>query len=90
MDDYIEWVIRKDSAVTVNKEENTEHTHEGFLSELLLKRLRTIDGINLSWLETNYGTKIVEEVLDGAALGIELGLAKRTGDNVLCLTDPDG
>eukprot|EP00536_Pseudo-nitzschia_multiseries_P001922 jgi/Psemu1/294614/fgenesh1_pm.25_\ len=96
MSDYIDWVVQlKNSTISnPNKEENVEdregYIDEDFLTDLLLKRLRTIDGLNLTWLESHYGSGVVKDVLGGASLGLELGLAERTEENVLRLTDPDG
>ena len=67
-----------------------EDPDESFLPDLLLKRLRTIDGLDLSWLETNYGSETVKDVLEGAKLGLDLELAEHTDDNVLRLADPEG
>jgi len=96
MSDYLDWVKKlKDSDMpNANKEEHIKE-HEGdpdedFLTDLLLKRLRTIDGLDLAWLESHYGSEVVRDVLGGAQLGLELGLAERTEENVLRLTDPDG
>ena len=63
---------------------------DDILPDLLLKRLRTTDGLDLGWLEHNYGTSVVEGVLQGAQLGLELGLAEQTKDKILRLRDPDG
>ncbi|VEU34105.1 unnamed protein product [Pseudo-nitzschia multistriata] len=89
MSDYLDWVFQlNDDFTNINAEDDGDG--EDFLSDLLLKRLRTIDGLDLTWLESHYGSGVVKDVIDGAALGLELGLAERTEDNVLRLTDPDG
>lgn len=95
MSDYIEWAHQGKECTTSATNKDGENDidddgDDGFLSDLLLKRLRTIDGLDLSWLKTNYGSKTVEEVLEGAKLGLDLGLAEHTDSNVLRLTDPVG
>ena len=96
MSAYLDWVAkREDSTTSTNdkedaEEEEDDNIDEDFLTDLLLKRLRTIDGLDLTWLKTHYGSEVVKDVLDGAKLGLELGLAEQTSDNVLRLTDPDG
>lgn len=94
MKDYIEWVSDGSQYATSTNDEADDNEDKGidedFLSDILLKRLRTIDGLDLSWLETNYGSEIVEKVLEGAKLGLDLELAERTDDNILRLRDPEG
>ena len=94
MNDYIQWVHSGNeymsSTVDEVGEKKDKSANEDFLSDLLLKRLRTIDGLDLSWLEANYGSEIVKEVLEGAKLGLDLELAEHSDDNVLRLTDPEG
>jgi oxygen-independent coproporphyrinogen-3 oxidase len=95
MHDYIEWVHEENApSSSTTKQEDGEEEEEGtcedLLSDLLLKRLRTIDGLDLNWLETNYGSDIVKEVLRGAQLGLDLELAEHTDDNFLQLADPHG
>ncbi|KAL3919119.1 MAG: hypothetical protein SGILL_003914 [Bacillariaceae sp.] len=95
MDDYIEWVSRheqksngggdNDSCDNVATENESE-----FLPDLILKRLRTCDGLDLKWLNSHYGSEVVEGVIEGATLGLELGLAERTESDILKLKDPEG
>ena len=95
MNDYIEWVEKNNesllsSSSDVQDERRNKSTDEGILSDLLLKRLRTVDGLDLNWLETNYGSEIVNDVLEGAKLGLDIELAEHTDDNILRLRDPEG
>ena len=91
MNDYIKWVSDGHEYMTsANNEPDDKHIDEDFLSDILLKRLRTIDGLDLNWLEANYGSEIVEKVLEGAKLGLDLELAERTDDHILRLKDPEG
>jgi len=92
MSDYLDWVVEREnliSSAAANEEEDAD-ADEDFLSDLLLKRLRTIDGLDLTWLESHYGSEVVKGVMEGAKLGLELKLAERSENNVLRLTDPDG
>lgn len=94
MNDYLDWVVEREylisSAAADEDKIEEEDVDEDFLSDLLLKRLRTIDGLDLTWLESHYGSEVVKNVLEGAKLGLELELAERSENNVLRLTDPDG
>ena len=96
MDDYVEWVHenKEHMASTTNEEDGEEgeddDDDEDFLSDILLKRLRTTDGLDLNWLKSNYGSETVKGVLEGAKLGLELELAEHTDGNILRLMDPDG
>ena len=62
-----------------------------------MTRLRTSDGLDLDWLEQTFPAKVglAESILQGAALGLELGLAEahhvnNGGRGRLRLLDPDG
>jgi coproporphyrinogen III oxidase-like Fe-S oxidoreductase len=90
MNDYIEWVMRENNDTKANNVNNEDETDDNFLSDIILKRLRTIDGLDLTWLETKFGMEAVVAVMDGAKLGLELGIAERTTNNILRLTDPEG
>lgn len=86
MSDYLEWVEESTKGTASHGGNETDD----FLAELLLKRLRTSDGLDLDWLQTNYGSDATKGVLKGAQLGLELGLAIHTDANALRLKDPDG
>ncbi|OEU14156.1 coproporphyrinogen III oxidase [Fragilariopsis cylindrus CCMP1102] len=90
MNDYIEWVMRENNDTKASNVNNEDETDDSFLSDIILKRLRTIDGLDLTWLETKFGMEAVVAVIDGAKLGLELGIAERTTDNILRLKDPEG
>ena len=98
MSDYIKWVERGEESTASDKNKDGREEDKAddddddndFLSDLLLKRLRTIDGLDLSWLEANHGSDTVDKVLEGAKLGLDLGLAEHTEGNILRLKDPDG
>jgi coproporphyrinogen III oxidase-like Fe-S oxidoreductase len=91
MNDYIEWVMCENNDTKAGSNVNNEDdSDDSFLSDIILKRLRTIDGLDLTWLETKFGMEAVVAVMNGAKLGLELGIAERTNDNILRLTDPEG
>ncbi|KAG7346061.1 oxygen-independent coproporphyrinogen III oxidase [Nitzschia inconspicua] len=86
MSDYLEWVEKETNGANVVKSNDADD----FLPDLLLKRLRTSDGLDLGWVEQQYGDDVVKGVLKGAQLGLELELATLTEAHVLRLQDPDG
>jgi coproporphyrinogen III oxidase-like Fe-S oxidoreductase len=91
MYDYLQWV--EGSIIGSSLEQTTTDMvseDDNFLQDILLKRLRTSDGLDLEWLESTYGIKVVEKVLMGAQLGLDLGLAEKSDSNSLRLRDPDG
>ena len=95
MNDYIEWVEKNNESLLfsgsdIQDERRNKSTDDDILSDLLLKRLRTADGLDLNWLEANYGSEIVKDVLEGAKLGLDIELAEHTDDNILRLRDPEG
>lgn len=59
------------------------------LLDVVLKRLRTSEGISLHWVRENYGEKAVSAILRGAQLGVELDLVV-VEKSVLRLVDPRG
>ncbi|CAB9506323.1 Radical S-adenosyl methionine domain-containing protein 1, mitochondrial [Seminavis robusta] len=74
-----------------------------FLTDVIMKRLRTSDGLDLDWIERHHGKECLDSVMKGAALGLDLGLMtlvevedddKDSGEgskkNVLRLVDPEG
>jgi len=87
------------SKVTVGGDEDDNDENE-MLFDVILTRLRTKEGLDLGWIE-KYGKEkgphnLLEKVLHGAELGLELGFLKveknrdDDGSNFLYLTDPDG
>jgi len=59
------------------------------LSEVLLSKLRTSDGLDLMTIQTYFGDETVRKIIRGSRLALDLGFA-RLEDNVLKLTDPEG
>eukprot|EP00568_Trieres_chinensis_P019517 CAMPEP_0183324884 /NCGR_PEP_ID=MMETSP0160_2-20130417/78253_1 /TAXON_ID=2839 ORGANISM="Odontella Sinensis, Strain Grunow 1884" /NCGR_SAMPLE_ID=MMETSP0160_2 /ASSEMBLY_ACC=CAM_ASM_000250 /LENGTH=147 /DNA_ID=CAMNT_0025492567 /DNA_START=72 /DNA_END=515 /DNA_ORIENTATION=+ len=85
------WLPEKSKAVDDNI-----FTCQDILSDIIMTRLRTSEGLDLDWIRTKYlnGEKRAQAVLDGAELALSLGLAERVqvhgaGDH-LRLVDPDG
>ena len=77
--DYQSWVQERSNArhkqlphQTINKD---PEERMNLLMDVVLKRLRTSQGLNLSWVEEKFSTTCVEAILRGAQLGLELGLA---------------
>ena len=70
---------------------------DDFLTDVILKRLRTSDGLDLNWVEQNYGEDCLNAIMKGASLGLELGLmtveessAGTDSQKTLRLVDPGG
>jgi oxygen-independent coproporphyrinogen-3 oxidase len=67
---------------------------EEYLTDLVMKRLRTSDGLDVTWVAERFGHKIASSIRQGAKLGLELGLAEIFHDEerreTLRLKDPDG
>ena len=65
-----------------------------FLTDVVLKRLRTSKGLSLSWVRERFpdkGNKYVSAILEGAKLSLDLGLAKlEEEEKLLRLVDPEG
>lgn len=106
--DYVSWV-EKERTKSVNSEcsydwqpesiDRDEESDQERLMETIMTRLRTKEGLDLNWIETRYnGKEILTNVMKGAELGIQLGLAKveykdpavDQDKGSLHLTDPDG
>ena len=61
------------------------------LAEIVMTRLRTSDGLDLSWIEKKFGKSKVDAILQGMELGLDLDLASLDLDtNCLKLSSPDG
>mmetsp|Transcript_29308 Transcript_29308/g.44718 ORF Transcript_29308/g.44718 Transcript_29308/m.44718 type:complete len:544 (+) Transcript_29308:97-1728(+) len=94
------WLYDANATESADNEQDEEEDQDQQLSDIIMTRLRTSDGLNLDWLEQHYSKDIVESVLDGAQLGVDLGLAKIeieheqpnnvTKARVLRLVDPKG
>ena len=71
-----------------------------WLTDIIMTRLRTSDGLDLDWIQDNVpgnGQVVVDKILTGASLGLDLGLAsrdvspeKKNSLGTLRLVDPDG
>lgn len=99
MSDYIEWTKNARTTISrgltqpwLNGKESWEHDIE----DIIMTRLRTRDGLDLTWVcNQENGNDIMKKILLGAKLGFELGLVKRytrieAGIDRLYLTDPKG
>ena len=78
---------------------NDERDQLSNLQDILLTRLRTADGLDMNWIEKEFGSGTVAKILNGAALALELGLAQVemiestdlvSDQGTLRLKDPDG
>jgi oxygen-independent coproporphyrinogen-3 oxidase len=87
--DYYSWVDAERTEAEQQKMDDDE-----YLTDLVMKRLRTSDGLDLKWIQERFGHHVETSILKGANLGLELGLAETVAhDNegqTLRLKDPDG
>ena len=66
---------------------------QDMMTDVIMKRLRTSDGLNLDWLQQRFGSNVRNTVLKGATLGLELKMAEIVSNDdeaILRLTDPNG
>lgn len=96
MVDYISWV--NGQGTTTNPDwmcnASTDDYDDDYLSDVIMTRLRTSDGLDLDWVCQNSSGDKLKAILQGANLALELGLAERvrtgSGHGTLRLVDPDG
>jgi coproporphyrinogen III oxidase-like Fe-S oxidoreductase len=88
MSDYIHWVDQQEAFPELQAA-----TVEDFdlLTDVVLKRLRTSEGLSLEWVARRFdeGESYVVSILRGAELGLDLGLVTLE-DDVLRLVDSAG
>lgn len=73
--DYVDWVHKRetDGESIIDREEqqqqdDEEDTVESRLQDLVLKRLRTVEGLDLEYVRQQYGEAYVNAILRGACL----------------------
>lgn len=89
--DYMDWVQKGcPVAVAVEMETATTTTPLDIATDLVLKRLRTSEGMSLQQFEQRFGGVALEAIRTGSALAEELGMAVIERNDILRLTDPEG
>jgi len=97
--DYSKWVDQQTRKSQQESKESDTIDKMDFLTDVIMKRLRTSDGLDLDWISDNYGRDCLGKVMKGASLGLDLGLmvvngavqdAEHISHGTLSLTDPDG
>lgn len=87
--DYVKWVDEQPAPESIDKDDDHD-----YLTTVVMKRLRTLEGLDLGWVQERFGEVVVQSILKGASLGLDLGLAETTersgGGKILRLMDPDG
>lgn len=95
--DYVAWVKNGGTRDAHRARDEACPNTLDWLTDVIMTRLRTSDGLDLDWIKDNVpnGDVVVEQILTGASLGLELGLAarhihKKKSLGTLRLADPDG
>ena len=101
--DYVAWVENggaMDAYRAANDVISEKNDNLDWLTDIIMTRLRTSDGLDLDWIQDNVpgdGQVVVDKILTGASLGLDLGLAsrdvspeKKNSLGTLRLVDPDG
>jgi coproporphyrinogen III oxidase-like Fe-S oxidoreductase len=78
--------------------EGSFRENEDALTNIIMTRLRTSEGLDLDWINTHYGEDTAISIRRGVSLAIELNLAKivNVGNDlsmrygILKLVDPEG
>jgi coproporphyrinogen III oxidase-like Fe-S oxidoreductase len=102
MMDYMHWVSHpstqpksrpSDQESFVEGLESVDSTTtflEPDLMDIVLKRLRTSDGLSLHYVQQRYGTRYVEAIQKGIQLGLNVDMVSVDRNNTIRLTDPTG
>ena len=100
MQDYVHWVQQQQQYEIMGVPEwmvqDRALDHLDRLTDVIMTRLRTSEGLDLDDVEQEYGQDKVNRILRGVQLGIDLQLARRIGEEkgrkhgVLRLNDPAG
>lgn len=100
LSDYKEWVndlptkMDEDSAIVdpaIIPRHSVVEDEDDRLTDIIMKRLRTADGLDLDWISKCYGDGVRGTILKGAELGLDLGMAEVSENQAhLRLTDPQG
>jgi coproporphyrinogen III oxidase-like Fe-S oxidoreductase len=110
MADYLDWVQQKVQTTTINTHNYNDiiqlqessslkmdipNWKQERLTDILLTRLRTSDGLDLHWVQTMYGDETIQSILRGVQLAIDLDLVILEKDDskllwLLRLRDPLG
>lgn len=86
MVDYLEWIQDPSSSSLLASLPSVQDR----LLDIVLKRLRTSEGLDLNWIYQTFGPDYENAIRRGAELGIELNMAQIDERGVLKLTDPKG
>jgi coproporphyrinogen III oxidase-like Fe-S oxidoreductase len=96
--DYSNWVAASSEQIISSDDDNSPPDLDK-LMDIVLKRLRTSEGLSLEWIRHRYtaaqmsstGEKYVAAILEGAQLGLELEVALLDEEQqILRLVDPNG
>ena len=92
MADYHNWVQQMGSSTgNALALSETISSEDDLLTDIVMKRLRTSDGLNLEWIQKRFGAEQRNAVVKGAQLGLELNMARLDKNGArLRLVDPEG
>jgi oxygen-independent coproporphyrinogen-3 oxidase len=97
MQDYIDWVQeQKEKTIPDWLVDQHDVNELDRLTDIVMTRLRTSDGLDLDFVEQEYGQAKLDCILHGAQLGLDLGLAHQLLSKdpdklgMLRLKDPEG
>ena len=84
MADYHDWIAEKQRKHSLesakpgvaSEAEGTVLADDDLLTDIIMKRLRTSDGLDLDWIQDKFGADTRETILKGATLGLELKMAE--------------
>jgi coproporphyrinogen III oxidase-like Fe-S oxidoreductase len=88
MSDYVRWVASQENAMPFKSEGQDALLDE--LESLVMKRLRTSDGLSLKYIETRYGAVFVDAIQKGIQLGCMFNMVSIDDIDTVRLTDPKG
>ena len=86
MVEYLDWVQDPSSISLLPSSSSAQDR----LLDIVLKRLRTSEGLDLNWIHQTFGSSYENAIRRGAELGIELDMAQIDERDILKLTDPKG
>jgi len=95
LSEYVDWVQNQTLSNTLDFM-STEKDDEDYLYDIIMTRLRTIDGLDLNKIQDRYGSDVVNCILSSIDEYIKndeeelLTIIRNEQDWIVKLTDPNG